>query len=276
MIIPKERLCLSPPRHHHKKQEKSALDPELKAVEPYNHNTTRFIFELPDGVSPITSLVVTGRAIWPCARILSNPEQEGELVLLIKKYENGVISNYVHERLKPGDALAIKGPISKFPYKANGFGHVALIGGGSGVTPLYQLLNHALNDPANRTFSSARSLPCSTARTRTRPASCTHSTTPPPAGWSGASGYVSKELIRAHVPPAERGDKVQVLICGPPGQVSAVAGEKDGPKQGAIGGILKELGYTEVQNATLNTPGHRFDIPTKGDELLTDGQYDAP
>lgn len=37
---------------------------------------------------------------------------------------------------------------------------------------------------------------------------------PPPAGWSGASGYISKELIRAHVPPAERGDKVKVFLCG--------------------------------------------------------------
>jgi hypothetical protein len=34
---------------------------------------------------------------------------------------------------------------------------------------------------------------------------------------------------------------------GPPGQVNAVAGQKEGPKQGAIGGILKELGYTEDQ-----------------------------
>ncbi len=34
---------------------------------------------------------------------------------------------------------------------------------------------------------------------------------------------------------------------GPSGQVIAVAGEKDGMKQGAIGGILKELGYTEDQ-----------------------------
>jgi cytochrome-b5 reductase len=34
---------------------------------------------------------------------------------------------------------------------------------------------------------------------------------------------------------------------GPPGQVNAVAGKKDGMKQGAIGGVLKELGYTEDQ-----------------------------
>src|SRR5258707_15701260 len=34
---------------------------------------------------------------------------------------------------------------------------------------------------------------------------------------------------------------------GPPGQVIAVAGKKDGVKQGVIGGMLKELGYTEEQ-----------------------------
>ena len=34
---------------------------------------------------------------------------------------------------------------------------------------------------------------------------------------------------------------------GPPGQVVAVAGQKAGMKQGELGGILKELGYTEDQ-----------------------------
>lgn len=130
------------------KQEKSALDPErfldlkLKSVEPYNHNTSRFTFELPNGgaaLSPITSLVVVRASEGsqqqqhappvdkkgnPAVRAytpISDPDREGELVLLIKKYENGVISKYVHERLKPGDTLAIKGPIPKFPYKGKVF-----------------------------------------------------------------------------------------------------------------------------------------------------------
>jgi len=99
-----------------------------------------------------------------------------------------------------------------------------------------------------------------------------HTLDNPPQGWKGASGYVSRELIKAHVPAAEKGTKIKVLICGafsilcahivrvsfvgadfgilqtgPPGQVNAVAGQKDGMKQGAVGGILKELGYTEDQ-----------------------------
>ena len=46
-----------------------------------------------------------------------------------------------------------------------------------------------------------------------------------------------------------------VILCfsdtrtcvGPPGQVAALAGKKDGFKQGALSGVLKELGYTEDQ-----------------------------
>jgi len=265
------------------KQEKSALDPEsfldlkLKSIEPYNHNTSRFTFELPNGgaaLSPITSLVIVrasegsqhapvdkkGNLAMRAYTPISSPDQEGELVLLIKKYENGAISKYVHERLKPGDTLSIKGPIPKFPYKANEFEDVALIGGGSGITPLYQLIDHALKDPTNRTRFTLLYANVTesdillhdelSALQRAHPATFKVINTldkPPVSGWSGASGHVSRELIQAHVPPAKKGDKIKVLVCGPPGQVNAIAGKKDGMKQGAIGGVLKELGYTEDQ-----------------------------
>jgi cytochrome-b5 reductase len=170
---------------------------------------------------------------------------------------------------------------------ANEFEDVALIGGGSGITPLYQLLNHALNDPENRTRFTLLYANVSEAdillhdelaalqRAHPQTFKVVHTLDKPPsAGWSGASGYVSRELVQAHVPPANKGDKIKVFICGtsslppvgseltiffsfnffvewggigPPGQVNAVAGKKDGMKQGEIGGILKELGYTEGQ-----------------------------
>lgn len=38
---------------------------------------------------------------------------------------------------------------------------------------------------------------------------------------------------------------------GPPAQVAAVAGKKEGANQGDIGGILKELGYTSDQVSIL-------------------------
>ena len=60
-------------------------------------------------------------------------------------------------------------------------------------------------------------------------------------------GYVNKTLLQQHIPPASLAEKVKIYICGPPGQVSALAGKKDGMKQGELGGILKELGYSSDQ-----------------------------
>ena len=65
--------------------------------------------------------------------------------------------------------------------------------------------------------------------------------------WNGPTGYVDKTLVQQHIPPPSLGEKVKIMVCGPPGQVNAIAGKKDGMKQGPLGGILKELGYTEDQ-----------------------------
>ena len=43
------------------------------------------------------------------------------------------------------------------------------------------------------------------------------------------------------------------VCAGPPGQVAAVSGGKEGMKQGKLGGILKDLGYTEDQVMSLRS-----------------------
>ena len=63
---------------------------------------------------------------------ISSPEKEGELELLVKKYDNGNVSKHIHS-LKPGESLSIKGPFPKWDYKINEFDEVGLIGGGSGM-----------------------------------------------------------------------------------------------------------------------------------------------
>jgi Na+-transporting NADH:ubiquinone oxidoreductase subunit NqrF len=76
-------------------------------------------------------------------------------------------------------------------------------------------------------------------------------------GGAGPTGYVNKTLLQQHVPPASLGDKVKILICGPPGQVAAIAGKKDGMKQGDVGGLLKDLGYNEEQVCVSSPPSAR-------------------
>ncbi|KAH7108291.1 ferredoxin reductase-like protein [Auriculariales sp. MPI-PUGE-AT-0066] len=255
---------------------KSALDKDnfvefpLKKVLPYNHNTQTFIFELPEGTAtllPVAGCVLVksdellgknGKPVIRPYTPVSDSQQPGELALMIKKYDTGVMSKHVHE-MKVGDKLAIKGPITKFEVKANQFDEVALIGGGSGITPLYQILDYALADKKNKTkfkliFANAEERDILLRETfdgwkRKYPNTfdVVYTLDKPPQGWTGASGYVSKDLIQQHVAPPSLKDKVKIFVCGPPGQVAALAGKKDGMKQGDLAGILKELGYSEEQ-----------------------------
>jgi len=261
------------------KQEKSPLDPDnfvdfkLKKVEPYNHNTAKFVFELPEGQAsllPVASCLVVkssdpealkdakGKPIVRPYTPISPSDKEGELVLMIKKYENGNASKHIHS-LKPGDSLSFKGPFPKWDYKINEFDEVGLIGGGSGITPLYQVLTYALSDKANKTKFKLLFANVTEADILLREEfdalkkkypntfDVVYVLDNPDDGWQGPTGFINAEIVKQHIAPASLKEKVKIFICGPPGQVAAVAGKKAGMKQGEVGGILKELGYTEDQ-----------------------------
>ncbi|KAI6102678.1 hypothetical protein EDD16DRAFT_338937 [Pisolithus croceorrhizus] len=116
----------------------SALDPQkfvdvkLKRVEPYNHNTSVFVFELPEGQAsllPIASCVflkaedlkdANGKPMARPYTPISPSDLEGELSFIIKRYETGNVSKYIHS-LSPGDTLAVKGPSPKWPWKSDYF-----------------------------------------------------------------------------------------------------------------------------------------------------------
>jgi len=133
-------------------------------------------------------------------------------------------------------------------------------------TPLYQILTHALSDPRNTTKftliysnvtpadillkSDFDALAAKFPKTLNvvylvdKPTGAGDSSK---GEWAGPTGYITKEVIKQYVAPADKKEKVKVFVCGPPPQVASIAGNKAGMKQGELGGVLKELGYTEDQ-----------------------------
>jgi cytochrome-b5 reductase len=53
--------------------------------------------------------------------------------------------------LAVGDSLEMKGPISKFAYTPNQWKAVGMIAGGTGITPMFQLIQEILSNPRDRT-----------------------------------------------------------------------------------------------------------------------------
>lgn len=68
----------------------------------------------------------------------------------------------------------------------------------------------------------------------------------PPAGWTGSTGYITKDVLQKYM-PAPSSDSL-VMVCGPPPMMKAISGAKAPDyTQGEVDGLLKDLGYTKEQ-----------------------------
>ena len=65
----------------------------------------------------------------------------GELELMVERLEDGEVSAYLHDELRVGDPLEVRGPFGGW-FVWNGRSPVLLVGGGSGVVPLMSMLRH--------------------------------------------------------------------------------------------------------------------------------------
>jgi ferredoxin-NADP reductase len=74
--------------------------------------------------------------------IASAPE-DAAVVLTVERLEDGEVSPYLVDELRPGDGLELRGPIGGyFVWEASLGGPVLLVAGGSGVAPLHSILRH--------------------------------------------------------------------------------------------------------------------------------------
>lgn len=242
---------------------------KIKEIHPYNHDSKIYVIETPagspSGLINTSALLIKGdvkddkgkNVIHPYTPIQPN-EETGHIDLLIKHYPNGKLTQHLNT-LKEGDELQLKGPIPKFPYKANEFSHIGLIGGGSGITPLWQLVQAVTRNKDDKTKVTLiyannteedillRERFDQIAKEDPR-FNVVYGVTKPSKGWTGFTGFVTEEVLKNHLPSAEGGDKVKVFVCGPPPQVSAVAGpKKSAQDQGEIKGFLANLGYKAEQ-----------------------------
>ena len=131
---------------------------KLKSVEPYNHNSAIYTFALPDANAylnlPVSSCImlrgkVDGKdVVRPYTPI--DTHRKGEVVLLIKSYDKGLLSKYVTQ-LQPGDTLDFKGPMPKLKYEAGLKRKVGMLAGGTGITPMLQVLEEIARNPKDNT-----------------------------------------------------------------------------------------------------------------------------
>ena len=160
--------------------------------------------------------------------------------------------------LRPGvDSLEMKGPFKKIEYKANMKKKVGMIAGGTGVTPMLQVIREILSNPDDHTEVSLVFANVTESDILLRSEldalaylypnfKVYYTLDKPPSGWTGGKGFVSPEMIHKRMPSPK--EDCVVLVCGPKGMLEHICGPKEQKDvQGPLTGLLKAAGYTESQ-----------------------------
>jgi len=90
---------------------------------------------------------------------LAAPADGERVVLTVEELEDGEVSPFLTEELRPGDRFELRGPIGGyFVWDGSDGGRLHLVAGGSGVVPLMAMLRHraaaGLHVPATLLYSS--------------------------------------------------------------------------------------------------------------------------
>jgi ferredoxin-NADP reductase len=163
--------------------------------------------------------------------IASAPEDD-DLVLTIERLEDGEVSPYLADELRPGDQLELRGPIGGyFVWEAALGGPLLLLAGGSGIVPLRCILRHRAavhSDAPARLLYSSRALPEVIYRDELVSLADDDGvdvrftlTREQPAGWTGYARRIDGALLGEVAWPADA--QPLTYICGPTAFVETAA-----------------------------------------------------
>jgi propane monooxygenase reductase subunit len=163
----------------------------------------------------------------------NTPGQTEKLAFIIKKYPNGRFSSRLDGGLGAGTRVGLKGPYGTCFRREGRSGALILVGGGSGMSPLWSILNDHLQSGEERDvhfFYGARSrrdlfyLEALAAMAREHPRLrfvpvLSHAGDD--EGWAGERGFVH-EAVDAHLRRLGIGEDADVYACGPAPMIEAL------------------------------------------------------
>jgi ring-1,2-phenylacetyl-CoA epoxidase subunit PaaE len=89
---------------------------------------------------------INGRKYNRAYSFSSSPSVDPTINITVKRMKDGIVSNYLNDKVNIGDMLEFRGPYGNFSYDFNlNPSPLFLWGAGSGITPLYSILKEILN-----------------------------------------------------------------------------------------------------------------------------------
>lgn len=245
--------------------------------EEVSHDTRRFrlglpspehVLGLPVGQHIHLSVKIDDDLIIRAYTPVSSDEEKGYVDLVIKVYfknvhpkfpEGGKMSQYLNN-MKLGETIDVRGPSGRLQYAGNGLFLIKklrkdppikvpvkklnMIAGGTGITPMLQLVRHICKDASDctelRLIFANQTEQDILLRDELEKYQSEHpeqfklwyTIDRANEGWKYSVGFINDEMIKEHLFPP--GDDVIVLMCGPPPMINF-----------ACNPALEKLGYPE-------------------------------
>lgn len=245
------------------------VDPVVKYSLPLmqkdviSHDTRKFRFKLPTS-DHVLGLPI-GQHVHITAKIgeevvirsytpVSSDDDHGYVDLVIKVYfknvhpkfpEGGKLSQYL-ENLKIGETVDFRGPSGRLVYKGQGkfsikilrkdppveynVKKVVMLAGGTGITPMLQLIRAIIKDPADETQASLlfanqtekdillRDELDDIAKNHPNKLKLWYTLDSSGENWPYSTGHINADMIKDHMfPPSS---DILVLMCGPPPMIN--------------------------------------------------------
>jgi ring-1,2-phenylacetyl-CoA epoxidase subunit PaaE len=180
---------------------------------------------------------VKGKEIRRAYSLCSSPFVDKEMAVMVKRVDDGLMSNWLADNLKKGMKLRVLEPIGKFTtdYDKGNKRHIIMFAGGSGITPMMSIIKSILSQEpdsicsliyCNRDIDSIifkneldRLQTLDEGRLHV-----IHVLDNAPMNWQGYSGLLNHDMLSKLVEriPEWGVDRTTYLMCGPEGMMKNV------------------------------------------------------
>lgn len=164
--------------------------------------------------------------------LASTPTRPDRVAITVKRIPGGIVSNHLHDRLKPGDAIKVQLPLGDFSTARHPAPKYLFLAAGVGATPLMSMLRAEddLAGGADIVFVNVARRPeelvfrreLETIAARNRTVRLAHVVTGEGAEpWAGHRGRPTRATIEAIAPDFRTRE---IFVCGPDGFMASVRG----------------------------------------------------
>ncbi|CAK9437512.1 uncharacterized protein LODBEIA_P18900 [Lodderomyces beijingensis] len=196
----------------------------MTSIYRFKLNREDEILDIPTGHHLACCFIVDGKDEIRFYSPISNQFDAGFFDILVKHYERGKVTRRLAQ-VQVGQTVKFRGTVGTLNYSPGMAKEIGLIAGGTGITPILQVITRVITDLEDDTKlkliygnETERDILLKNEIDEIAakyPNFDVHYTvTHPEPSWTGSKGYVTREMIEQYAPQIS--DDNMLFICGPP------------------------------------------------------------